>query len=138
MQSARTSWLTRVANGLSVIGGPFVMVPLRLAVIGALAWKRRWLQCGAFLGATVSSELCIGPLKALIDRPRPPGALMITHSASFPSGRAIAASVTAIGLLIVLVGHVALGWPTRWRGDPPGPSTRPRFSAGASASTWRS
>jgi undecaprenyl-diphosphatase len=112
MQSARTSWLTRLADALSVIGGPFVMVPLRLAVIGALAWKRRWLQFGAFLGATVTSELCIGPLKALIDRPRPPGALMATHSPSFPSGHAIAASVTAIGLVIVLVPAESRRW--RW------------------------
>ena len=60
----------------------------------------------------VTSELCIGPLKALIDRPRPPGALIVTHSASFPSGHAIAASVTAIGLVVVLVPAAARR--TRW------------------------
>ena len=76
MIDIRTPWLTRVAEVLSVLGGPLVMVPLRLTVIAALAWRRRWLQLGAFLGATVTSELCIGPLKALIDRPRPPGALI--------------------------------------------------------------
>jgi len=74
-----------------------------VVVLGALAWKRRWLQFGAFLGATVASELCIGPLKAVIDRPRPPGALVVTDSPSFPSGHAIASAVTAIGLVVVLV-----------------------------------
>ena len=81
-------------------------------MIGALAWQRRWLQLGAFLGAIVTSELCIGPLKALIDRPRPPGSLIVTDSPSFPSGHAIAASVTAIGLVVVLV--PAASRRTRW------------------------
>lgn len=102
MRDIRTPWLTRVAEAMSVLGGPLVIVPLRLTVIGALAWRRRWLQLGAFLGATVASELCIGPLKAIIDRPRPLGA-SVTDSSSFPSGHAIASSVTAIGLVIVLV-----------------------------------
>jgi undecaprenyl-diphosphatase len=103
MTEIRTPWLTRVAKVLSVIGGPLVMAPLRIGVLGALAWQRRWLQFGAFLGAVVTSELCIGPLKAVIDRPRPPGSLITTDSPSFPSGHAIAAAVTAIGLVVVLV-----------------------------------
>ena len=112
MQSIRTPWLTHIARAMSVLGGPLVMAPLRLLVIGALAWRRRWLQFGAFLGATVASELCIGPLKALIDRPRPPGSLVVTDSPSFPSGHAIASSVTAIGLVVVLV--PAASKRTRW------------------------
>lgn len=103
MTDVRAPWLTSAAKAMSVLGGPFVMVPLRLVVIGALAWRRRWLQLAAFLGATVTSELCIGPLKSLVDRPRPPGSLIETSSSSFPSGHAIAASVTAIGLVVVLV-----------------------------------
>jgi membrane-associated phospholipid phosphatase len=112
MTEIRTPLLTRIARILSVVGGPLVMVPLRLTVIGALAWRRRWLQVGAFVGATVTSELCIGPLKALIDRPRPPGPLITTDSPSFPSGHAIAASVTALGLVVVLV--PAANRRTRW------------------------
>jgi membrane-associated phospholipid phosphatase len=99
----RSPWATTLARVLSVLGGPLVMVPLRLLVLGALALRRRWLQLGAFLGAVVTSELCIGPLKAVVDRPRPPGAMSATESSSFPSGHAIAASVTAIGLVVVLV-----------------------------------
>jgi len=112
MIELRTPWLTRVAKVMSFLGGPVVMLPLRVAVVAALAWQRRWLQFGAFLGAVVSSELCIGPLKALIDRPRPPDPMIATHSASFPSGHAIAASVTAIGLVVVLVPAAARR--TRW------------------------
>jgi membrane-associated phospholipid phosphatase len=114
MLDIRTPWLTRLARVVSVLGGPLVMVPLRLAVIGARAWRRRWLQFGAFVGAVITSELCIGPLKALIDRPRPTGALVTTDSPSFPSGHAIAASVTAIGLVVVLVPATNRRTRTRW------------------------
>jgi membrane-associated phospholipid phosphatase len=107
-----TPWLTDVARVLSVLGGPFVTVPLRLLVTFGLALNRRWLQLGAWVGAIVSSELCIGPLKTLVDRPRPPGALYETSSASFPSGHAIAASVTALGLVVVL--HPPVRARTRW------------------------
>ena len=112
MVDVRTDWLTDVAGVLSVLGGPFVMVPLRLVVTAGLALHRRWLQLGAWLGAIVTSELCIGPLKALIDRPRPTGALRETASAAFPSGHAIAASVTALGLVVVL--HPPVRARTRW------------------------
>lgn len=113
MIAIRTPPLTWIARAMSTLGGPLVMVPLRLTVIAALAWHRRWLQLAAFLGATVTSELCIGPLKALIDRPRPLGAIVSSGgSSSFPSGHAIAASVTAIGLVVVLV--PAAGRRTRW------------------------
>jgi hypothetical protein len=56
MTEIRTPLLTRIARILSVVGGPLVMVPLRLTVIGALAWRRRWLQVGAFVGATVARD----------------------------------------------------------------------------------
>ena len=110
MVSSRTSFWTRVANDVSSIGSLKVTLPLRLLVAGVLAWHRRWLQLGAFVGAVITSELCIGPLKALVDRPRPPNPLIGTTAASFPSGHAIASAVTAFGLVVVL-------WPAsprRW------------------------
>ena len=50
-------------------------------------------------------------MKAAIDRPRPPGSLIETTAASFPSGHAIATAVTAVGLVLVL----ARPGPSRWR-----------------------
>lgn len=108
----RTSRWTDAAELISALGAPTVTVPLRLAVTAGLVWHRRWLQVGAWVGAIVSSELCIGPLKALLDRPRPPAPLIETNSASFPSGHAIAASVTAIGLVVVL--HPPVRKRARW------------------------
>jgi undecaprenyl-diphosphatase len=103
MVDARTPWLTRLAKDVSNIGAVQVTLPLRLLVSAVLAWHRRWLQLGAFVGAVITSELCIGPVKALVDRPRPPNPLIGTSAASFPSGHAIAGAVTAFGLVVVLV-----------------------------------
>ena len=50
-----------------------------------------------------SRRSLIGTLKALYDRPRALGSLVETSSASFPSGHAVAASVTAVAAVIALV-----------------------------------
>jgi membrane-associated phospholipid phosphatase len=110
MISARTPWLTRVAKAVSAVGSVRVTLPLRLLVSGLLAWRRRWLQLTAFLGAVLTSELCIGPLKALLDRPRPPNPLIGTSAAAFPSGHAIAAAVTAFGLVVVMLPATSRRW----------------------------
>jgi undecaprenyl-diphosphatase len=102
---------TAVSEALSVLGSAAVNWPLRAAALVLLAWRRHWLRAAAFTLAVVSSELFIGPLKAAIDRPRPPGALLETSAASFPSGHAIATAVTAVGLVLVL----ATPGPSRWR-----------------------
>jgi membrane-associated phospholipid phosphatase len=110
MISIRTAWLTHLAKTLSVAGSVAFTLPLRLLVVALLTWHRRWLQLGAFVGAVVTSELCIGPVKALVGRPRPPNSLIGTSGASFPSGHAIAAAVTAFGLVVALL-HAT---PRRW------------------------
>jgi membrane-associated phospholipid phosphatase len=102
MVDLRTPFLVDLATAVSWLGGPLVTFPLRVLVTVALALRRRWLQFGAWVGAIVCSELCIGPLKDLVGRPRPPAPLIHTSSPSYPSGHAIAASVTALGLVIVL------------------------------------
>lgn len=103
MTAVRTPWLTSVSKVMSRVGGTTVTLPVRIAVVGVLAVRRRWLQLGAFVGATISSELCIGPLKALVDRPRPPGGLIATSATSFPSGHAVAGAVTAFGVVVVFM-----------------------------------
>jgi membrane-associated phospholipid phosphatase len=103
MISARTPWLIRLAKVMSFAGSVEVTLPLRLVVSALLLWYRRWLQLAAFLGAVVTSELCIGIVKGLVDRPRPPNSLIGTTGASLPSGHAIAGAVTAFGLVVVLM-----------------------------------
>lgn len=103
MQRHRTPWLTSIARFFSDLGSAAVTVPFRLVVAALLAARRRWLHLVAFVGATITAELCIGPLKALIERARPPGALLATRSEAFPSGHAITGAVVAFGLVVVLV-----------------------------------
>jgi undecaprenyl-diphosphatase len=102
---------TLIAEGLSLIGGTLVNWPIRIVALIVLMVQRRFLQFAAFALAVVSSELLIGPLKAAYDRPRPPDSLIATSGASFPSGHAIAAAVTAVGLVLVLLPP----GPDRWR-----------------------
>jgi len=102
---------TAIAVGLSWLGSAWVNGPLRAAAIALLAWRRHWLRLAAFAGAVASSELLIGWVKATVDRPRPPGSLIVTSGAAFPSGHAIASAVTAVGLVLVL----APPGPARWR-----------------------
>jgi membrane-associated phospholipid phosphatase len=113
--SAATSvtWgpLVDLGKVLSFVGGSRVVWPVRVLVILLLIFRRHWVQLTAFALAVITSEALIGPMKALIDRPRPPHPLIVTSGASFPSGHAIAGAVTAVGLVVVLV---APG-PRRWR-----------------------
>jgi undecaprenyl-diphosphatase len=112
MRGARSSTATSVLKGISTIGGPLTSWTLRAVAVVVLVARRRFLQLGAFATAIVTSELCVGPLKALIDRPRPLHPLVVTSGAAYPSGHAIAISVTAIGLVVALLppGRRRLRW----------------------------
>jgi undecaprenyl-diphosphatase len=107
----RTGPVTWTAVQLSLIGGVWVMWPLRVAIAVLLAVRTRWLQLAAFALSVVTSEAAIGTTKEVFDRPRPPGSLIGTSGDSFPSGHAIAATVTAFWLVIALVPPT----PRRWR-----------------------
>ena len=102
---------TAAAVALSWLGSGSVNWPLRAAAVLVLAWQRHWVRLTAFVLAVLTSEALIGPVKAAYDRPRPPGALIETSAAAFPSGHAIATAVTAVGLVLVL----AHPGPSRWR-----------------------
>jgi undecaprenyl-diphosphatase len=103
MVSLRTGWLTQIAKLFNLIGLTYVMTPVRIGVAAWLAIRRRWWHVSAFVSAIVVSEISIGTLKALYDRPRALGSLVETSSASFPSGHAVAASVTAVAAVIALL-----------------------------------
>jgi undecaprenyl-diphosphatase len=100
--SGRTGSLTTVAKLFNLIGLTYVMTPVRVGITAYLAIRRRWWHLIAFVSAIVVSEIAIGTLKALYDRPRALGSLVETSGASFPSGHAVAASVTAVAAVIAL------------------------------------
>ena len=68
MVSIRTRSLTWVAMTLNFIGLTYVMTPIRIGITAWLAIRRRWYLT-AFVSAIVVSEIAIGTLKALYDRP---------------------------------------------------------------------
>lgn len=104
-----------VAKAFNFLGGGWCTWTLRLVALVILVWRRHWLHLTALALAVVTSEALIGTSKALFDRPRPPGSLVATSGASFPSGHAIAAAVTAVGLVIALLpaGHARWRWERR-------------------------
>jgi membrane-associated phospholipid phosphatase len=103
---------TTVAVVLSWLGSAWVNWPLRILAVVLLAWRRHWLRLAAFALAVLTSEVLIGTIKAAVDRPRPPGSLIETTAASFPSGHAVASAVTAVGLVLVLAPPGRARW--RW------------------------
>jgi undecaprenyl-diphosphatase len=112
MVSGRATPVTVVAKVFNVLGLVYVTLPVRLAVAGYLAFRRQWWHLTAFAVAVVLSEALIGPLKATYGRARPPGSLVATSGASFPSGHSIAASVTVFAVVIALVpaGRRRVAW----------------------------
>jgi membrane-associated phospholipid phosphatase len=103
MVSGRALPLTAIAKVFNILGLVYVTLPARIAVAGLLALQRRWWKLTAFTAAVVVSEVLIGVLKVMYDRARPPGSLVITTGTSFPSGHAVAASVTVVAAVIALV-----------------------------------
>ena len=104
MVSVRNGPVTSAAKLLNLLAGFTVMLAVRLLVAGYLVVRRRWWHFSAFVLAVAVSEACIGTLKRIYDRPRPPKSLSLvgTTGASFPSGHAIAASVTVVAMVLAL------------------------------------
>jgi undecaprenyl-diphosphatase len=112
MVSSRSSPVTAIAKFLNLLGLVYVTLPVRIAIAGFLALRRRWWRMAAFVSAVVLSEILIGTLKGIYNRTRPPGSLVATSGASFPSGHSIAASVTVVAAVIALVppGRARVAW----------------------------
>jgi membrane-associated phospholipid phosphatase len=112
MEDVRVAPLTAVAKALAFLGGVWCTWIVRAGVVAILVRRRHWVHLAAFALAVVSSEMLIGTLKVLYDRPRPPDGLIGTTSSSFPSGHAVAGAVTAVGLVVALLppGHTRWVW----------------------------
>src|SRR6266568_7312809 len=74
--SSRSAPVTAVAKALNLLGLVYVTFPVRLAIAGFLAPRRRWWHLAAFAAAVVLSEVLIGTLKGAVPR-LPRGALAV-------------------------------------------------------------
>jgi membrane-associated phospholipid phosphatase len=112
MVSGRSAPVTAVAKIFNWLGLVYVTLPVRIVIAGFLALRRQWWHLAAFMAAVVLSEVLIGTLKGAYDRARPPGSLVVTSGASFPSGHSVAATVTVVAAVIALVppGRARVAW----------------------------
>jgi undecaprenyl-diphosphatase len=95
--------LTGLSYAMAFLGSALFVWPLRVVVTIVLYMRRRWVALGAWLVPILLSEPLIGVLKAAYGRPRPADTLVVEVTGAFPSGHAVAGSVVALSLVIVLV-----------------------------------
>lgn len=98
-----SSPLVRVGVVLDFFGRFWITLGVMIAVGAYLGWRRRWQGLMFWALSMFFSQLLIGPIKVLYERPRPPLPLVETTSYSFPSGHAVVGAAMAISLVIVLV-----------------------------------
>ena len=103
MVAVRWPPFVAVSTWLSVLFGALIDWSLRVAATLLIMLRRRWLALGGWVTTLLLSEISIRLVKTAVDRPRPPGSMIATSGASFPSGHAVAAAVTAIGIVMALI-----------------------------------
>jgi undecaprenyl-diphosphatase len=93
-----------VASRILDVGfGTTVDWTVRVAVTAELLRTRRWAALAGWAATVALGEVSVGPLKSVVDRPRPGAPMTRTTMASYPSGHALAAATTAPGIVIALV-----------------------------------
>ena len=101
MRDLQTPVLKDVALVFNALGHGLGRVLSLAAVAIVLVLAQRWLAFVAFAIAETLAPLASSLLKALIDRPRPPGGLVNPAGASFPSGHAAYAGATCVALVLL-------------------------------------
>lgn len=86
--------------------GDFPVFLVTVALFGLLAWRKRWWDAACYGLAVGGSEILVGTLKVVFDRPRPEDALAVLDSAAFPSGHAARIVVFAGATVYVLDRHL--------------------------------
>jgi membrane-associated phospholipid phosphatase len=101
MWDAETPLLVSVARAFDFAGSAWVIAPVRVGVGVFLASRRAWTALTGWVVAIALSEAGVAVMKGAYGRMRPPGQMVETARASFPSGHATTAAVTALALVIV-------------------------------------
>jgi membrane protein DedA with SNARE-associated domain/membrane-associated phospholipid phosphatase len=96
-----TSAGVAVAKVLTALGSTVVVVPLMALTVMLLVLRRRWASALVIAAGGALAFLASPLAKALVDRPRPPDALIHAGGQSFPSGHAVHA-VAYVVIAVVL------------------------------------
>ena len=87
---------------------------ISLVAVGLLLLlKRRWLALLAFAATEALTPLAVNLLKRILDRPRPPNAMLHANGSSFPSGHAAYAGATTVALVLLFTrpgSHRPIWW----------------------------
>lgn len=103
VQRTHTAPREAASRTLDIAFGTAVDWTIRVAVTADLLVTRRWAALAGWAATVALGEVSVGPLKSVIDRPRPGAPMTRTTMASYPSGHALAAATTAPGIVIALV-----------------------------------
>ncbi len=101
-ESLRTAWLTAVAKVVTAFGSGAVAWPLTAVCAAVLAVRRRWTEFWVLVAGMTLASVGAQEIKAIVDRPRPEGALVGFGGSSYPSGHA-AHSVLYVWLALTTV-----------------------------------
>jgi membrane-associated phospholipid phosphatase len=109
--------LDALMNGLTDLGTSLIIIPILVAAVAALVWKRRY-GLAVFLGVAIGGSVILqGTMKVFFARPRPQLAwATVLPDGSFPSGHTMNAVIFYGGLALILwsiwgrrIGLIALG-----------------------------
>jgi undecaprenyl-diphosphatase len=111
MRDVHSEFLRQVALVCNSLG----IWPWRTAALGVIALvllaMRRLHALVTFAVAEALAPLLSSLLKALVDRPRPPGGLVHPVGSSYPSGHATDAGTTAVALVLLFTAAGPRRWP---------------------------
>lgn len=88
---------------LHVVGGALGVAACVAVATAALLALRRWRDAGAVATAAILGLIGSESLKGLIERARPPGALVVEHGFSYPSGHSMGAAMLATTLALLVI-----------------------------------
>jgi undecaprenyl-diphosphatase len=109
MGDIHSSRLHDLALAFNDLGHGLGRVVSIAAIVLAIGLARRWWALLAFAVTESLTPLAVNLLKQLVDRPRPPGAMIDAAGSSFPSGHAAYAATTALSLLVLFTRPGARG-----------------------------
>ncbi|WCE04762.1 bifunctional DedA family/phosphatase PAP2 family protein [Pseudoxanthomonas sp. JBR18] len=110
MHSLRNPLADRPLAAVAALGDADVLGPAALAVLGYLAWRKRWLAAGHWLAAIAFGLALTAWLGAMVDIPKPP---TVSGGFGFPS-IAVTMSTIIFGFFAVLIARELPGRDRAW------------------------